>query len=233
MTLYELFDSAQTWMGLHGQADLAWSTQCLFMKHEDLTPDRLLAEVSFAVLASGFRVETIQKRWEQFTEIFLDWKPLKLYEATIKVYPVTPGGVAYRPVDRIKASALRIFNNERKINAILENAMILTKIITDEDDEKWPEFRDSIYEDVDNLKIFHYIGDTLKYHVARNIGVDTIKPDVHLMKIAKHYGYDVFEMAELLSEQFDIPKHTVDTILWRYSERGLTEEFWRGHFSQT
>lgn len=225
MTLYELFDAAQTWMGIHGREDLAWSAKCLSIKHEDVTPKVLYSEMSFAILASGFRVATIQKRWPEFTKIFLDWEPLKVWESMVLV-----GGE--REAKAMRDRALKLLNNERKIFSIFRNARILSTLVTDEDDEKWPEFRDSIYENVDVLKNFVYIGDTLKYHVARNIGVDTIKPDVHMMRIAKHYGYDVFEMAKMLSKQFAMPKHTVDTILWRYSERGLTDEFWRSHHNR-
>lgn len=219
-------------MQVFGQKDLAWSSGCLNINHDELEARQLYAEVSFSILASGFRVETIEKRWEEFTKIFLGWEPLKILESTIPVYSLIPGEKSGRSAEEMKKNALKLLNNERKINAIFINGIFLARIVAAEDDEKWPEFRDSIYENVDVLKNFTYIGDTLKYHVARNIGVDTIKPDVHMMRIAKHYGYDVFEMAEMLSKQFAMPKHTVDTILWRYSERGLTDEFWRDHHNR-
>jgi len=208
-------------MGIFGRADLAWSAGCLGIDHHKLTSRQLYAEMSFSILASGFRVETVNKKWQIFSEIFHNWNLDELFEKSNLVGCMT-GGVALKDL-RILEGALHIFNNKRKVNAILWNG---TRLFLIESEGRWPQVRAGIYEDVDTLKQFIYIGDILKYHIARNIGIDTIKPDLHIKRIAEHYDLDPFEMAKDLSKHFKIPEHTVDTILWRYGERGLIEEFW-------
>ncbi len=59
-----------------------------------------------------------------------------------------------------------------------------------------------------------YMGDVLKYHLAKNLGFDCIKPDRHLERIAKSYNTDPFSMCDKLSETGD-SLNTVDTVIWR------------------
>lgn len=66
-----------------------------------------------------------------------------------------------------------------------------------------------------------WIGPITKYHLAKNLGVDCIKPDRHLVRIAKNNGFkDPFEMCEYISETIEdtpptnipkISKHTMSS----------------------
>ena len=85
---------------------------------------------------------------------------------------------------------------------------------------EWERFKKSIAESVDTLRRLPYIGDVLKYQFARNLGFDTIKPDVHLVQLAKLYGTDPFTLCRRVSEQTGLPVHVVDTVFWRACEQG-------------
>ena len=68
------------------------------------------------------------------------------------------------------------------------------------------------------LETLPWIGPITKYHLARNIGLDVIKPDRHLTRIASRYGYaspDVMcrEIAAEVGERVGV----IDVILWRYA----------------
>ena len=67
-------------------------------------------------------------------------------------------------------------------------------------------------------------GKALGYHLARNLGIDTVKPDRHLIKLAEHFGYSSpLEMCKDIQAnlnndgRFEIKEKlgTIDVILWR------------------
>lgn len=65
-----------------------------------------------------------------------------------------------------------------------------------------------------------FIGKITKYHLAKNLGIgDHSKPDVHLTRLQKVFGFpSVFEMTQYLSEKRNEKKAVVDIILWFYCE---------------
>lgn len=76
---------------------------------------------------------------------------------------------------------------------------------------------------IDYLETLPWIGKITKYHLARNIGIDTVKPDRHLQKLADHFGFrSPMEMCEAIqNEQKEDGQPaeklgTIDVILWRY-----------------
>ncbi len=76
---------------------------------------------------------------------------------------------------------------------------------------------DTIIDKLLFLKSLPWIGDITKYHLARNLGIDVAKPDRHLMRIAKKFGYsDVQQMCKEVSEKTGDRIGTVDLVLWRY-----------------
>ena len=60
-----------------------------------------------------------------------------------------------------------------------------------------------------------YMGDIIKYHLAKNLGFDCIKPDRHLVRIAEKYETDPFTMCQKLSDRLGDSLNTVDTVIWR------------------
>lgn len=72
-----------------------------------------------------------------------------------------------------------------------------------------------------HLESLPYIGGITKYHLAKNLGVDTIKPDRHIERIAKNYGMDCFQMCGDLAIETGLRVATVDQIIWRAANLGL------------
>lgn len=66
-----------------------------------------------------------------------------------------------------------------------------------------------------------WIGNITKYHLAKNLGENCIKPDRHLVRIAKKYNTDAFALCEKLSEITGDRLHTVDVVLWRSANLGM------------
>ena len=63
-----------------------------------------------------------------------------------------------------------------------------------------------------------WIGHITKYHLARNLGIDTVKPDRHLVRLAKRFEFETpLKMCEAISKEAgDERLGVIDIVLWRY-----------------
>jgi len=68
-----------------------------------------------------------------------------------------------------------------------------------------------------------YVGGITKYHLAKNLGVDTAKPDVWLERVAANSGEDVQELCSRLSQLAGDSVATVDYVIWKACQQG----WWR------
>ena len=71
---------------------------------------------------------------------------------------------------------------------------------------------------IEYLQSLPYIGKITKYHLARNIGIDCVKPDRHLVRLAEKFGFDTpYHMCVEIQKTFsDERLGTIDLVLWRY-----------------
>jgi hypothetical protein len=71
---------------------------------------------------------------------------------------------------------------------------------------------------IDYLETLPWIGPTTKYHLARNIGIDTVKPDRHMLRLAEKFGYsgNPLEMCKTIQKDCGAKLGTIDVIMWRY-----------------
>jgi hypothetical protein len=68
-----------------------------------------------------------------------------------------------------------------------------------------------------------FIGRTTQHHLAKNLGEDTVKPDVHLLRLARHEHSTPLDMCERLAFLSGFRIGTIDTILWRACADGYLE----------
>ena len=66
-----------------------------------------------------------------------------------------------------------------------------------------------------------WIGPVTKHHLAKNLGVDTAKPDVHLERLARRDKTTTQTLCRRLARQTGYRVATIDTILWRACADGL------------
>lgn len=66
-----------------------------------------------------------------------------------------------------------------------------------------------------------WIGEITRFHLAKNLGLNTSKPDRHLIRIAGAEG--VQQMCERLARLSGNRVGTVDLVLWRASNLGLID----------
>jgi len=65
------------------------------------------------------------------------------------------------------------------------------------------------------LEELPWIGKITKFHLARNLGYDFVKPDRHLVRVANSYNMTPNEMCEKLVEITGDRLGTVDVVIWR------------------
>jgi hypothetical protein len=66
-----------------------------------------------------------------------------------------------------------------------------------------------------------YMGEIIKYHLAKNLGIGVCKPDRHLKRIADDYGMEPQEMCERLSAATGDKLAVIDMVIWRAANLGL------------
>lgn len=71
------------------------------------------------------------------------------------------------------------------------------------------------------LETLPWIGPTTKYHLAKTLGIDTCKPDRHLLRIAAKYNMDPFTLCEDLAKKTGKKITFIDSVLWRAANLGL------------
>lgn len=71
------------------------------------------------------------------------------------------------------------------------------------------------------LAALPWIGDITKYHLAKNLGLDVAKPDVHLVRLAEAYGTTPQDLCERLAQITGLRVATIDTLLWRACAVGV------------
>ena len=74
---------------------------------------------------------------------------------------------------------------------------------------------------IEFCKTLPWIGDITKFHLAKNLGEDCVKPDRHLVRIANQYNTNPFDMCQKLSDIIGDNLNTVDTVIWRAANLGL------------
>jgi hypothetical protein len=71
------------------------------------------------------------------------------------------------------------------------------------------------------LESLPWIGPVTRHHLAKNLGANEAKPDVHMERLAKYEGTTTAELCTRLSHQSGYRAATIDSILWRACADGI------------
>lgn len=157
-----------------------------------MTVSELVCEYIWVVLNSGMK-NTVARKIET------------------KVLDALEGGKCVFPPDT------SIFRHKLKCKAIQE--------AWDKREELFAEFAKA-KDDPDKVMEFivslpYTKGKILRWHFAKNVGLDVAKPDRHLVRIAAHYGTTPNDLCARLSRGSGDRVATVDMVLWRAAEQGI------------
>ncbi len=165
-----------------------------------LSKREFLERYSWVVYVSGFKKDIIDKIWEDLRRAFHRFYPEKISDHCVKL-------------------AVRVFAHESKAKAVVKTAKLLHQ-------NSWEAFREVYLASPFHMQILPFIGPTTCYHLARNLGMAHAKPDRHLLRLARHCGYnnDVQALCEFIAEKKNVWVGAVDMILWYLGEeRGTIE----------
>ena len=197
-TLPELVDiylNAKDAVVAQGYAwEIDWQAErCL----DRIDESEFLRESAWTVLSAGFRESVVRKLFGPICDAFFDWQSAAIIQSERAV---------------CRQAALHVFNNYRKIDAILDIACVVAN-------SGFEVIRRRIKEeDIHFLQTLPYIGSITACHLAKNLGLPVVKPDRHLKRIAEAVGFgSPQDLCELISHHVGEPVQVVDVVLWRYA----------------
>lgn len=184
--------------------DVAWAESLAGVK-----PDALyvMREAAWVIVNSGFRYQVVQHLWPQLSEVFHHWDHTLIDEMCVP-------------------KALAVLNHSGKVGAIVKLASILRR--------EGPERIVAAASNPPELTRLPWIGKITCWHLAKLLGADVVKPDVHLQRAAKAAGYsDPLALAKTLQEATGESLTVVDSVLWRYGEQQERRRWpsWDGLFN--
>ena len=71
------------------------------------------------------------------------------------------------------------------------------------------------------LRELPWVGPVTSYHLAKNLGADFAKPDVHMERLARRDRTNTHTLCRRLSRQTGYRVATIDTVLWQACADGL------------
>lgn len=175
-------------------AEVAWQRA---VSPSRFTETDLLREAAWVILCSGFREAVVRRAFGHISLCFYDW------ESAGAIVEATPACVL---------AARSAFNNPQKLTAIVQVARRINA-------ETFPALKRRILEQpAAELRRFPFIGDVTAWHLAKNLGCDVAKPDRHLVRLARSFGYpDPHQLCAALARESGEPVRVVDLVLWRYA----------------
>ena len=193
--LVDAYLTAKEYVILNGYAaEIDWQDGLRF---SNISETDFLREAAWVVLSAGMRESVVRKKFTPLTAAFCWW---------------ASAGEILRHRAKCEADALVVFAHRRKISAICEIAKRVDAV-------GFTRLRESIHQgSVDYLATLAFIGPVTRYHLAKNIGLDVVKPDRHLVRIANAAGYgEPHDMCKVVSAQTGDRLSVVDVVIWRFA----------------
>ena len=113
--------------------------------------------------------------------------------------------------DNCVHQALEHFNHKGKINAILS-------IIQHVNDIGFEVFKLGLIDKgINYIQQFSFFGPATSFHLAKNIGMNVVKPDRHLIRLAEALNFSTPDkLCNVIANLIDEKMSVVDVVLWRY-----------------
>lgn len=161
------------------------------------------SELTWCIYNAGMKETVIRQKWSNIQELYFNFNADMVVSESEFIRFAAPG----------------IFNHKLKTEAVIKSAKM---IVNDRPINKKLGSMSEV-EALTYFKTYPFIGDVTKYHIARNVGFDVVKPDRHLVRITEFLNYEapdklVREIANITGER----KGFIDYVLWQWLS-------WQGH----
>ena len=185
-------------------AEIDWQDGIRFSQTSE---SDFLREAAWVVLSSGMRETVIRQKFPAISEAFFFWRS---------------ASHIVRKLEQCRARALAIFRHRQKIKAIITIAEQIHV-------QGFEIFKTSIQRrGVEFIQTLPFMGPATSYHLAKNIGLDVVKPDRHLLRVAAVAGYDSPRLlCQSISESVGDRVSVIDLVIWRFAtlNRNYTDYF--------
>jgi hypothetical protein len=174
--------------------EIAWQDSVRFSEVDE---SFFLREAAWVVLSCGMRESVVRSKFQSFSDAFYNWLSARRIRTN---------------AHRCRKSAFRIFGHAGKIDSIIE-------IASSVDTFGFEAIRNKIQaEGVLFLQSLPFVGPTTCYHLAKNLGLDVVKPDRHLLRISTLMGYpNPAELCGAIASSVGDRVSVVDLVIWRYA----------------
>ena len=167
------------------------------LSFEYVTETDFIRESAWVVLSGGFRESIVRKVFPKVSKAFLDWSD------AIQIYS---------SLESCRREGLLAFGHPGKIDAICD---IISMVAM----HGFGHIRSRIRAyGVDFLMELPYVGSVTALHLAKNLGIAVVKPDRHLVRVARAFGCSSpAELCTIVSREVGDPVSVVDLVFWRYA----------------
>jgi len=175
-------------------SEIAWQNEVRLAK---LNETAFLREAAWVVLSSGMRETVIRGKFPAFSQAFHNWTSAE---------QISDGA------EDCRQRALRVFAHRGKVDSIIDIAGRIVR-------EGFDSFKNKIdSEGVVFLQSLPFIGPATSFHLAKNVGLDVVKPDRHLVRVCALAGYKTpTDFCEEISNIVGDRLAVVDLVVWRYA----------------
>lgn len=176
------------------EEEIEWQNSVRFC---NIRESDFLRETGWVVLSCGMRERVVRRKFHCFSEAFYDWKSSSLIADNAHI---------------CRSKALSAFRHEGKVDAVITIARQVSQ-------SGFDSFKQRIEDDgVEFIRRLPFMGPATSYHLAKNIGLDVVKPDRHLVRVASATGYDsptnlCKDIASLVGDRISV----IDLVIWRFA----------------
>ena len=156
------FRDAHKFCASHHQSGLNYIACNSMLRPADITPEKFFSEYVWCIMASGFNARVVYDKFQEIRRV-------------LKGFDLSSVNPTYIP-----RSGMRVIANKAKWDAVASCVRLLKST-------QWDEFRSTYMTSVDAMEKLPRIGPVVKYHLARNLGFDVVKPDLHLQRVADRF----------------------------------------------
>ncbi len=174
--------------------EIAWQERrCI----DDVDERLFLREAAWVVLSSGMRESVIRRLFPALEAAFGHWHSAAWI-------------IDHRADCKVRAE--QTFRHARKIDALIEiSRTVASRGVV-------PLLADLRERGPDSLLTLPYMGPATSRHLAKNLGIDTAKPDRHLIRVAEATGYtSPASLCEHLARMVGDTIAVVDVVIWRFA----------------
>ncbi len=200
MELAELYLGAKRVVVDSGYAgEMEWQRR-VGERLDPVTEKEFLSEAAWVVFNAGMRESVVRSKWAALSDAFLLWRSAR--EVTDHA-------------SECSAAALSVFGHVRKVQAAVAIAGLVA-------DVGISQIRMSMDMDPEVfLTELPYVGAVTWRHLAKNLGLQMVKEDRHLVRLAGAWGRpSADDMCREIADWLGEPLSVVDLVLWRWCALG-------------